>query len=301
MTSLLTRLNHYHVEAIDSTNSTLIQRVKTQQIESTLPHLLTASTQSAGRGQHQRSWQSPKGNVYLSLYYPYHSAITGLLSLIVGCELVQMPVITELNQLRQHKNLPKIGVKWANDIGFYEHTSDAHGLYLFNKLAGILIEPVWQVGQLFGVVIGVGMNIHTAPILNSKTQEGMSYQATALANLYPSKPSKEDNSQNQDNRNHGHSSQSMIEMTELYTQIAQALTNAMQRFDHLQKTPEAIDLFLSKFAQTDVLAGRQIQVSQDNKTQQGSAQGIDRHGCLQLLNTDGNIMPLFTGRIDVTG
>ena len=90
-------------------------------------------------------------------------------------------------------------------------------------------------------------------------------------------------------------------METLYQQIAQALIHAIQRFYQRHQTPNAIDLFLQHFAQTDVLIGRQIQVHQDTKQLQGMAQGIDKHGCLQLLSTDGTVMPLFTGRIDVVG
>ncbi|WP_230659780.1 biotin--[acetyl-CoA-carboxylase] ligase [Psychrobacter sp. I-STPA10] len=291
MPSLLTRLNHRHFDSIDSTNTTLINDIKTTQLESDLPHLLTASTQSAGRGQHSRSWQSPMGNVYLSLYYPYQFAITGLLSLIVGYELVQMPVITELNQHRHRHNLPNIGVKWANDVGFYDPMPNAEGIFLFNKLAGILIEPVWQAGKLLGVVIGVGLNVHTAPLLCQHTQEGMSYQAIGLADLWQAQHL-----------------QALPQLSELYTQIAQALINAMQRFNQLQQpqqqpqqqqTPDSVSQFLQDFAINDALAGRHIRVSQVTDQLQGKLQGIDNNGCLQLLTTDGRLVPIFTGKIDV--
>ena len=306
MPSLLARLNHRHIDHIDSTNTALMDNIKSAQLEPTMPHLLTASTQSAGRGQHNRSWQSPKGNVYLSLYYPYNHAITGLLSLIIGYELVQMPVITQLNQYRGTVNLPKIGVKWANDIGFYQPSANTQGLVLFNKLSGILIEPLWQAGKLLGVVIGVGLNVNTAPTLNSQTQEGMSYHAVALAKLW------------QDTHPHLVPSslnstlpKPLPQLSELYTQIAQALINAMQRFSQLQpqkqlqpqQTSDTTHQFLQHFAGVDVLAGRQIRVSQDSgqtsKNLQGVVQGIDNNGCLQLRLSNGEIMSLFTGKIDV--
>ncbi|MFO1383787.1 MAG: hypothetical protein U1E91_02295 [Moraxella sp.] len=68
------------------------------------PHLLTADTQSGGRGQHGRTWQSPLGNVYLSLYVPTQAyawqqnlclsyRLDGRLSLCVGYQLSQIPII----------------------------------------------------------------------------------------------------------------------------------------------------------------------------------------------------------------
>lgn len=98
----LPELNHRHLASSGSTNSELIASVQNGTLNVADTHLLTAETQSAGRGQHGRSWQSPHGNVYLSLYHPMHLPISGLLSLIIGVELVKMPVIQTLNeQLRE--------------------------------------------------------------------------------------------------------------------------------------------------------------------------------------------------------
>jgi len=80
----LSELNHRHVVSSASTNSELIDALQDGRLDAASVHLLTAETQSAGRGQHGRSWQSPRGNVYLSLYHPVHMPISGLLSLIIG-------------------------------------------------------------------------------------------------------------------------------------------------------------------------------------------------------------------------
>ena len=72
--------NHTHLASTHSTNSQLIEwMILSYQAQSptehnrphfSRPHVLTAATQSGGRGQHGRTWQSPLGNVYLSLYVP---------------------------------------------------------------------------------------------------------------------------------------------------------------------------------------------------------------------------------------
>ena len=62
----LPELNHRHLTTSASTNSELITGVQNGTLNAVEMHLLTAETQSAGRGQHGRSWQSPRGNVYLS-------------------------------------------------------------------------------------------------------------------------------------------------------------------------------------------------------------------------------------------
>lgn len=294
--SLLTRLNHRHLCHTASTNSQIIEEVKSAQLDASLPHLLTTEQQSAGRGQHTRSWQSPPGNVYLSLYLPMSLPVTGLMSLVVGYQLAKMPVIEQLNAQRQAQQLATIGVKWANDLGFYApqinpNLANEHPLpacrpitaIAFNKLAGILIEPIWQTNRMLGCVIGVGLNVATTPILNAQTLEGMSYQALSLKDICPSSP--------------------LPSLYELYEQIAQALLDAHHVFANLSQQTHDIDSFLSAFAQVDALVGkrlrvtRQIQHSEEVLT--GVASGIDRQGCLQLRLDDATLMSLFTGRIDV--
>ena len=297
----LPELNHRHLLSSVSTNSELIAAVQDGTLNAHDMHLLTAETQSAGRGQHGRSWQSPRGNVYLTLYYPVHMPISGLLSLIIGIELAKMPVIQTLNAQLANQGLTPIGVKWANDLGFYQSLSEADEavsgtqIIQFSKLAGILIEPVTQAGKLVGVVMGVGLNVQATPKLTTQTCEGMSYQAISLQDieqlLAPDKPAS-----------------TLPSLRELYQQMSKALMAAMTRFEHLgleKPTGQTynLDSFLQQFDSMDALAGRRLRISQEHNGQTeiltGYACGIDTHGCLQLRQDNGNISALFTGRIDV--
>ena len=299
----LPELNHRHLTTSSSTNSELIAAVQNGALDATAMHLLTAETQSAGRGQHGRSWQSPHGNVYLSLYHPVHMPISGLLSLIIGVELAKMPVIQTLNEQLRAQGLTPIGVKWANDLGFYQYPSNAARdesesaaqTLPFHKLAGILIEPVTQAGKLVGVVMGVGLNVQATPQLTAQTCEGMSYQAISLQDieqiLQPKIPAS-----------------SLPNLRELYQQMSKALMAAMTRFEHLGLEKPIgqsynLDSFLEQFDSMDALAGLRLRVTQEHNGQSdtltGHACGIDTHGCLQLRQDNGNISALFTGRIDV--
>lgn len=298
-------LNHRHLSSSVSTNSELIAAVQDGTLNATAMHLLTAETQSAGRGQHGRSWQSPRGNVYLSLYYPVHMPISGLLSLIIGVELAKMPIIQTLNDQLCAQGLTPIGVKWANDLGFYSyqyhHQSELHKILLanettpFHKLAGILIEPVTQAGKLVGIVMGVGLNVQATPKLTAQTCEGMSYQAISLQDIKQLlEPDK--------------SASALLSLRELYQQMSKALMAAMTRFEHLgleKPTGQTynLDSFLQQFDSMDALAGLRLRITQEHngqtETLTGYACGIDTHGCLQLRQDNGNISALFTGRIDV--
>lgn len=307
----LPELNHRHLASSGSTNSELIAAVQDGTLDATDMHLLTAETQSAGRGQHGRSWQSPRGNVYLSLYHPVHLPISGLLSLIIGVELAKMPVIQTLNEQLRAQKLTPIGVKWANDLGFYaqqhqqrHNQADLDNSTLqvtkldeqtlpFHKLAGILIEPVTKLGKLVGVVMGVGLNVQETPTLTAQTSEGMSYQAISLKDIYQSLASE---------------TMPLPSLKTLYWQMSKALMAAMTRFEHLgleKPTGQTynLDSFLKQFDAMDALAGLRLRVTQEHngdiETLTGYACGLDTHGCLQLRQDNGNISALFTGRIDV--
>ena len=296
----LPELTHRHVTSSASTNSELIDAVQDATLDATELHLLTAETQSAGRGQRGRSWQSPRGNVYLSLYHPVHMPISGLLSLIIGVELAKMPIIQRLNEQLRAQGLIPIGVKWANDLGFYRNSSEADKaepdtqIIQFNKLAGILIEPVWKAGKLVGVVMGVGLNVQATPKLTAQTCEGMSYQAISLQDIYGMLES-----------DHAYS---LPTLQTLYQQISEALLAAMTRFEHFDiERPTGhtyyLDSFLQEFATMDALVGLRLRVSQDHDDNShvitGDACSIDTNGCLQLREDNGKISALFTGRIDV--
>ncbi|WP_435979888.1 biotin--[acetyl-CoA-carboxylase] ligase [Psychrobacter sp. DM4] len=295
----LSKLNHRHLITSVSTNSELIADIETGKLDSDKVHLLTAKTQSGGRGQHERSWQSPLGNVYLSVYHPYQAPISGLLSLIVGVKLAGMPVIETMNKQLCAKGLIPIGVKWANDLGFYaKQTVDISvdiPIIPFSKLAGILIEPVLRDGKILGVVIGVGLNVATTPTLTVQTAEGMSYQAISLQDIKQLIEADNDNNE-------------LPNLATLYEQVSDALLSAMTCFaqialEHACVHPYYLHDFRQQFEAVDALVGLKVCVTQTRHDQDyrivGHACGIDTDGCLQLRQDDASICTIFTGRIDV--
>lgn len=314
----LAALNHRHVISSPSTNSELIAAIESGALSVNERQLLTAETQTAGRGQHTRSWQSPPGNVYLSLYQPINRPISGLLSLIIGLELAKMPVIQALNQSLKAQGDTPIGVKWANDLGFYplqkqkvkstDNSIEAK-VIAFNKLAGILIEPVLLSGKLKGVVIGVGLNVAMTPKLTEQTLEGMSYQAISLQDICDSITVNDIDNDNDNEL------AALPSLTIIYQQISEALLAAMACFENLAAEKanvqacsthlptNATQQFSEQFEQQDALKGLRIRLTQNHNhvehVIEGRACGIDTNGCLQLQQDNGNISTIFTGRIDV--
>lgn len=330
---------HRHVSSSVSTNTELMTQVLDGALDSSLIHVLTADTQTAGRGQKGRSWQSPKGDVYLSLYYPVQHAsqpltqpVSGLLSLSVGYYLSQLQIIQFINQ---HLKTP-VGVKWANDIGFYEFNSvppplREHSSCLasgrnsipqhpssgrlgggdetlksqaqihFCKLAGILIEPVIHQGKTLGIIVGVGLNVANAPTLSTTLQEGMGYQSVCLDELL-----KQCDTSNSEFTEVGY--------PDLYPPIITAIVKGILRHQQISMPNQAQDLstFLNEYKTVDVLKGRKIEITTDigvnsinstchaqDNVMFGEAKGVDNQGCLLLEETTGNIERVFSGKIDV--
>ena len=100
--------------------------------------LSISNHQTAGRGQSNRVWQSPIGNLYLSLLTALSNPLDGRLALEVALALVNMPILQTLD----------VSIKWPNDLY-------AHGA----KWGGILIEPIHSHNIEHGAIIGIGINL----------------------------------------------------------------------------------------------------------------------------------------------
>ena len=98
--------------------------------------LICSETQTQGRGQHQRVWISPKGNIYLSTLINSQTPLDGRLALEVALNILQMPKLQGLN----------LQVKWPNDLYSQQ-----------GKWGGILVEPL----STHQAIVGVGINLFT--------------------------------------------------------------------------------------------------------------------------------------------
>ncbi|TFG73153.1 MAG: biotin--[acetyl-CoA-carboxylase] ligase [Solirubrobacterales bacterium] len=128
---------HIHHSEIDSTN----ERARELAIEGAESGtVVTASSQTAGRGRHGRRWVAPPDRALL------YSAILRPLDL----RHLLLPLAVPLAVCEACESLAEVEckIKWPNDIWLEEH-----------KLGGVLIEarpPEWA-------VIGVGVNVAIEP------------------------------------------------------------------------------------------------------------------------------------------
>lgn len=136
---------HEHLPETGSTNTAALDRARSGD-----PGQLwiTADRQSGGRGRRGRSWASEPGNLYSSLLLIDVAPVAALSSLPLAVAVAVQRAVQAV--------LPPGGamatVKWPNDI-----------LIDGRKMCGILIEGERLPDDRHAVVIGIGVNIATAP------------------------------------------------------------------------------------------------------------------------------------------
>lgn len=154
-------------------------------IESTNSHLMRGEApgpgglrvaltdnQTAGRGRHGRTWQSPPGSgICLSVAYTFSQKPRNLPALTLA---LGMGLIDALEQL----DIGGVGLKWPNDL-----VADG------GKLGGILTESKLLDSDSIHVVTGVGLNVDLPDQFDAGAGSGRSQPVTDLAGLTRELPS----------------------------------------------------------------------------------------------------------------
>mgnify|MGYP001814790345 CR=1 FL=1 len=124
---------------IESTNSYLMQQPGPREGN---VRVAVTDNQTAGRGRHGRSWQTPAGaGLCLSIAYTFSSRPDNLpaMTLAVGLGVV--------NALQEH-GVESVLLKWPNDLVARD-----------SKLGGILTEVQSRAEGPISVVSGIGLNL----------------------------------------------------------------------------------------------------------------------------------------------
>ncbi len=125
--------------------------------------VIAAAKQTAGTGRLGRSWVGAEGNLHFSIRIPAQfisEDIKTLVPLAAGVVVAQF--------IRSHFGI-NLCLKWPNDL-----------LLEGRKIGGILCEATILESRLQGVVIGVGLNLTTAP----EQSQGLEYPAGVLKPLH---------------------------------------------------------------------------------------------------------------------
>ncbi len=110
--------------------------------------LVWVREQSSGRGRHGRSWDSPRGNLYLSLVLRPECALSEAAQLGFVAAIAVGDAIGAIAP-----PMLEVTYKWPNDVL-------VHG----RKVAGLLLESKTAVdGTLEWLILGVGVNVQSHP------------------------------------------------------------------------------------------------------------------------------------------
>ena len=120
--------------------------------------VVTALTQSAGRGRYRRKWVSHHGNLYASFIFDSPERDPRL-SYAVAVAIAETLIIFGIHPT----------IKWPNDI-----------LISGKKISGVLIE---YAGRF--VIVGIGINVHTNPtVAEYETTRTDKYTRADVAEIF---------------------------------------------------------------------------------------------------------------------
>jgi BirA family biotin operon repressor/biotin-[acetyl-CoA-carboxylase] ligase len=135
-------MNIIKLNAIDSTNDFLKELSKKQVVENF--SVIVTKNQSNGKGQMGATWDSEVGkNLIMSVL------VKDILSNIEEIFHLNVAVALSVVQVLEKFNIPKLSIKWPNDI-----LSDT------KKLCGILIENTIKYDSKIESVVGIGLNVN---------------------------------------------------------------------------------------------------------------------------------------------
>ena len=135
-------MNLIKLDAIDSTNDFLKELSKNQVVENFT--VVVAKNQTKGKGQMGSTWDSESGkNIIMSVL------IKDVLNDVGEIFHLNVAVALSIIQVLEEFNLPKLSIKWPNDI-----------MSETKKLCGILIENSFKSDTKIESVVGIGLNVN---------------------------------------------------------------------------------------------------------------------------------------------
>lgn len=167
------RLAHIKVfSEIDSTNSYLMQRPGP---EAGRLSVAVTNNQTAGRGRHGKTWQSPPGSgLCLSAAYTFQQQPENLPALTLALGLGAIDALKELGA-------SGVELKWPNDL-----------VALDGKLAGILTEVQQHSVGAVTVVTGIGVNVDLTSEPDFGIETDWARQVVDLKSICGVQPSHEE-------------------------------------------------------------------------------------------------------------
>jgi BirA family biotin operon repressor/biotin-[acetyl-CoA-carboxylase] ligase len=212
------------------------------------PHGATwvADEQTAGRGRQGRVWVSPRGeNLLFSVLARVACAPSALppIALVAG--------LAVRDAVARAAPRADVRIKWPNDV-----------LVGDKKIAGVLVEAMVAGARVEGVVIGVGLNVHTRAF-----PEELAAHATSVALVADTPPDR-----------------------------ATLLADVLEGLDRdlVLSVGRGLGLLRARLASADALAGRRVR---GDTGEEGLAEGIDDVGRLRVRRDDGSLVRWSAGEV----
>lgn len=233
-------------EDVASTQDLLKESIQNSPDDDLEGLVIHAARQTKGRGRHGRIWDSPRGNLYLSfcLAPRIPAARVGEIALI--CSLAVAQAITEAGR----GSISPV-LKWPNDV-----------LIEGRKCCGILIEAEVSIsGMVDRVLVGIGINVTTAPLETSSSlaEFGIDAEVSDVRDMF------------------------LRWMKEYYLRWRNG------GFEPLRK----------EWVERSFTIGTPMLVKPSSGEISGKFQGIDEGGALLLQQEDGNIIKITSGDVHI--
>ncbi len=254
-------VKHTALRTATSTNTLLKEMAEKGATEGTV---LTADTQTAGRGRLDRSFYSPESGLYMSILLrpSERNAVLGA----EGALHITTAAAVAVCRAIETVSGVKCGIKWVNDIY-------ADG----KKLCGILVEGALIPGkaELDYAVLGIGVNIE-AP--KNGFPEEIRNVAGAIYE-YGRSP------KNSDIRS--------ALATEIITEFSKIYA------DSLCGTADKSEAFINEYRTRSVLNGKRIEIARGNDVENGTALGVNADCSLSVETDKGERFNLTYGEVRI--
>ncbi|PZV16130.1 MAG: biotin--[acetyl-CoA-carboxylase] ligase [Leptolyngbya sp.] len=226
-----------------------------------LPHGAVVFTrhQTAGRGQHGRTWHSPTGVLTVSFILDFPIAQLSGLSLVIG-----LAVIHAIEDLLADQR-GKLRLKWSNDV-----------LIAGRKAAGILCEASGSRSGQTRVIVGIGINrcVDFVQAGLAPDQVGNAISLHEISNVVPEELA-------------------LLERSRHY--LMQVRDIIVQKCDSTQFSG-IVPLF-PELHQRDGLRDRSVTIDLNGELISGQAMGFDDQGRLLVRSLNGVTRAFTSGRI----
>ena len=205
--------------------------------------VIIAGEQTAGRGRLGRKWLSPRG-----------SSIS--LSIILRPTLPQLPQLNMAACLATVQSIEKVSglkptIKWPNDV-----------LLNGKKVSGILMENIFEGGELKVTILGIGINAK----IDALAFNEISAIATSL------------------------STESGREIS-----AGEILPSLLEEFEQIyQELQSGGNIYEKWLARVETL-GKLVRVRSGDIVEEGYAESINTNGSLMLRRLDGSLITIVTG------